>query len=142
MIANFNLFNCIRVIVSIPKVEKVVYAPQKPTPKNNHSHSLIKFEKWSWVIKPSKKEPVMLIIHVPIGNGDTFWVPLFIKFPNMNLAAAPKEPPIPMAHITLHHHLFSLIMLICYLKIPITTLILYWSIHREILETQGVAPSS
>ena len=38
--ASIFLFNCSKVIVSYPKVEKVVNAPQKPTPIKSHTPSL------------------------------------------------------------------------------------------------------
>jgi hypothetical protein len=57
-----------RLKISNSKVENVVYAPKKPTVKNNRRFSLISIFSVAGVSrKPMRKEPVMLMKKV--GNG-------------------------------------------------------------------------
>lgn len=64
MAARLYFFSSINNIVSLPKVENVVYAPQKPTPIK----SQVRFESISFSCNfnnsPSKIEPVIFAIHV------------------------------------------------------------------------------
>lgn len=120
-------------MASYPKVEKVVYAPQKPTPKRNHTQSLTWYDKWRLAIHPSKNEPEMLMTQVLIGNGYILCALLLIKLPNKNLVVAPKEPPIPINQIIPRHLLLHAIMPIGSQTKPIISRLL-WMLQRKAVQ--------
>lgn len=71
------------------KVENVVYAPRKPSPKRRYKL----FPGFILVIIPKRIAPVILIINVPMGKVEFDFSEII--FPNWNLTSPPKAPPIP-----------------------------------------------
>lgn len=71
------------------KVENVVYAPRKPSPKRRYKL----FPGFILVIIPKRIAPVILMINVPIGKIVFDFSEII--FPNWNLNSPPKAPPIP-----------------------------------------------
>lgn len=94
-----SLISC---IVSYPKVENVVYAPQNPMPSTAHHNGSNMPSPVSTYSIPSSKDPLILITQVPQGNDDPAAAALRdMIFPSPYLSIAPAIPPTPAAQIIL-----------------------------------------